>query len=283
MSTDLCFQRYLNAKRTVDDRALNRQVWDGLRTAVQAHDGPLRVLEVGCGTGTMIQRALDWDLFDRPVDYTAIDAEEKSITVAKRKVTVPDDWSLTLETWDVYDFIAQAGGQKWDVLIAHAFLDLFDIERLMPQLLGLLNPNGIYYFSINFDGETILEPAIDSALDQQVMDLYHRSMDERIIDGKVSGDSKAGRHLFQHLRANNAQVLFSGASDWVVFAQDGNYPADEAYFLRYILQTIDQELSNHSELDAEQFVNWIETRKQQIEAGQLVYIAHQLDFVGRVR
>ncbi len=283
MSESLCFQRYLNAKRTVDDRALNRQVWDDMATRVAQKNTPLRVLEVGCGTGTMIQRVQDWNLLSGiPVAYTAIDSEPKSIAVAKHKVKVPADWSLTLQAADVYDFIAAAGAQKWDLLIAHAFLDLFDIERLMPQLLGVLNPGGLFYFSINFDGETILEPTIDAALDQQIVDLFHRSMDERVIDGTVSGDSRAGRHLFQHLAQNKASVISAGASDWVVFAQAGTYPADEAYFVKYIIQIIEDELTGHPALDADAFAQWCAKRKAQIEAGELVYIAHQLDFLGRI-
>ena len=46
------FTRYLASKRTVDDRALNRQVWQTLADAVVAElppDRPLRVLEVGAG------------------------------------------------------------------------------------------------------------------------------------------------------------------------------------------------------------------------------------------
>ena len=49
------FTRYLASKRTVDDRALNRQVWQTLADAVNGElmsDAPLRVLEVGAGIGT---------------------------------------------------------------------------------------------------------------------------------------------------------------------------------------------------------------------------------------
>ena len=43
------FPRYLAAKRSVDDRALNRPVWDSLRRALPA--GRQRVLEIGAGAG----------------------------------------------------------------------------------------------------------------------------------------------------------------------------------------------------------------------------------------
>ena len=68
------FTRYLASKRTVDDRALNRQVWQTLTDAVAgelAPDRPLRVLEVGaghwydgrtmCGVGVVTERGLHCD------------------------------------------------------------------------------------------------------------------------------------------------------------------------------------------------------------------------------
>jgi len=56
------FIRYLAAKQPLDDRSLNRQVWDTLMQAVRdrPNPAPLKVLEVGCGIGTMLERLLDW-------------------------------------------------------------------------------------------------------------------------------------------------------------------------------------------------------------------------------
>ena len=63
------FIRYLAAKRTVDDRALNRRVWDAM---ISSAGGAPRVLEIGGGIGTMIERIIDdgrlvprsWSLMD---------------------------------------------------------------------------------------------------------------------------------------------------------------------------------------------------------------------------
>lgn len=76
--------------------------------------------------------------------------------------------------------------------------------------------------------------------------------------------------------------MSAGSSDWVVFAdKDGCYPADEAYFLHFIIHTIHQALQGHPQLDDHLFEAWIAQRHAQIEAGTLVYIAHQLDILGR--
>jgi hypothetical protein len=66
---------------------------------------------------------------------------------------------------------------------------------------------------------------------------------------QIRWDSMTGRHLFQHLRQLGASILAAGASDWVVHAGPSGYPDDEAYFLRHILHTVDEELKPRAELD----------------------------------
>ena len=74
------FTRYLSAKVSVDNRALNRHVWKSLAQALpqSRKDEPLRVLEIGAGIGTMLERAIDWNLLEH-AHYTAIDAQSQNI------------------------------------------------------------------------------------------------------------------------------------------------------------------------------------------------------------
>jgi SAM-dependent methyltransferase len=312
------FTRYLAAKKTVDDRSLNRRVWDRLRQAVQRRPepAPLRVLEVGCGIGTMIERLLEWGLLGQAV-YTAIDAEAANLTAARERLrglaaapnaagpAPPDPAPLDsgplliqsatrkvrveLETIDLFQFAAREQGRSsrssrpsWDLLIAHAFLDLLDLAAALPAMFSLLRPGGLFYFTLNFDGATILEPVIDPPLDRQIETLYHGTMDQRRLAGQPAGHSRTGRRLFGHLKAAGARVLAAGASDWVVFPGEEGYPDDEAYFLHFIIETMRRALEGHTQLDAGRFQDWIEARHRQIEAGQLIYIAHQLDFFGYI-
>ena len=63
---------------------------------------------------------------------------------------------------------------------------------------------------------------------------------------------------------------------------DGTYPADEAYFLRSILNTIQNALrERHDRVEPAHLDGWLAERGHQLAAGELVYIAHQLDFAGR--
>lgn len=304
--SDYPFARYLAAKKTVDDRALNKGVWETLKSAVGLKQGKadLTVLEIGSGIGTMVERSLEWGLI-KSADYTALDAMAGNSAEAASRLPIwaagngysvqtepsgalrlfrgQQEVTVRLETADLFDFMANNRGRRhWDLLIANAFLDLVDIPSTLPELLALLTPGGLFYFTITFDGATILQPEIDPAFDDQIEALYHETMDQRIIGGRPSGDSRAGRHLFSHLRSMGVDLLAAGSSDWVVFAGPEGYPGDEEFFMHFIVHTIGSALQGHPELDNKKLSQWVQTRHNQIDDRTLVYIAHQLDFLGRV-
>jgi SAM-dependent methyltransferase len=289
------YARYLAAKTTVDDRALNRHVLAELRRLMPA--GALRVLEVGSGLGTMVARLIDWGVVSAG-EYILLDADRQLLDGSRlwlrdwaaarglRSDLLPDglqvgDLRVRLVHAELGSYLEAAHGALADVLIANAVLDLVDVPAVLPGLLRLLVPGGVYWFTINYDGETIFEPG--HPLDDQVMQAYHRDMDERIRYGRPAGDSRTGRRLFHYLRAGGAPALASGSSDWVVSAgPDGNYPGDEAYFLHSILSTIQTALrSRQDRVEPADLTDWLAVRGRQLDAGELVYIAHQLDFVGR--
>jgi hypothetical protein len=284
------FPHYLLSKQSVDDRALNRAVLDALRASLPA--GPIRIIEVGAGIGTMLRRLVRWD-FIRKAEYILVDEMAENIDYARawipqwgteaglsverdgdslRAYDQTREVHVRFERADVFDFI-QKNKTPADLLIAHAFLDLLPMPESLPKLLSLTK--SLAWLTINFDGVTTLEPTINAALDAQIERLYHESMDTR----PTGGDSRAGRHLFGHVRGADANVLAAGASDWVVHAVNGAYPADEKYFLHFILHFFEESLSGHSALDKVAFANWMVERSAQIERGELVYIAHQMDFL----
>jgi hypothetical protein len=295
------FARYLSAKATVDDRSLNAHVWDTLRHALEVRggDGGLKLVELGSGIGTMVERLLDRRLLHR-FSYRGIEAQPGLARLATRRLSawgrkhgysvegLPGGLVLRREAEEVQlafpaaDALQVARRQRrtTDLLMAHAFLDLLDLPTALPALLGMLRPGGLFYFTLNFDGVTAFEPSIDPALDDGIQGLYHRTMDERLVGGRRSGDSRSGRHLLAALQAADVHVLAAGASDWVVVPVQGRYPDDEAYFLHFILHTVDRALRRHPELDPRRFARWVERRHAQIERGELVYIAHQLDVLG---
>jgi hypothetical protein len=161
-------------------------------------------------------------------------------------------------------------------------MDLVDAGEVLALCRKVLKPGGWLYLTLNFDGETILLPPIDPAFDKQVIDAYHRTMDNRRIDDRPSGDSCTGRHLFEALDRIGASIVAAGSSDWVLHPVDGTYPPDESYFLHYIIHTITTALENAPGLDGDRLSRWQNRRLRQIEEGRLVYIAKQLDFLARL-
>jgi hypothetical protein len=287
------FPHYLLAKQSVDDRALNRHVYDSLLASLP--HGDLRIIEVGAGIGTMLARLLGKGLRGK-MEYILVDEMAENISYASgwimswaakkgmRAESLPgncmrlsngyQDVLIRLVQSDVFDFIRTTPSPA-DLLIAHAFLDLLPMPESLRALFKLVKADGLAWLTINFDGVSTLEPVIDPVLDRTIEQLYHHSMDMR----PTGGDSQAGRHLFRHLTGLGAPILAAGASDWVVHATDGKYPADEAYFLNFILHFYEDSLSGQSELDMGVFTAWLAARRDQIERGELVYIAHQIDFL----
>ena len=289
------YPRYLAAKTTVDDRALNRHVLGELRRLMPA--AAPRILEVGAGLGTMVARLMDWGAIGDG-EYIVLDADRQLLDRSRRWLgdwadarglrsdVLPDglrigDVRVRLVHAEIGSYLEAAHEPRADVLIASAVLDLVDVPAVLPRLLRLLIPGGVYWFTINYDGESIFAPSLPQ--DDQVMQAYHRDLDERVRDGRPAGDSRTGRRLFACLRDAGAPALAAGSSDWVVHAgPDGNYPADEAYFLRSILDTIHDALRNRPDwVEAADLAVWLAGRRRQLAAGELIYIAHQLDFAGR--
>jgi SAM-dependent methyltransferase len=289
------YARYLAAKTSVDDRSLNGHVLAELRRLMPA--GAPRVLEVGAGLGTMVARLMDWGVVGAG-EYILLDADGPLLDHSRRWLRdwaaarglrsdlLPDglqvgDLRVRLVHGELGSYLETDHGALADVLIANAVLDLVDVPAILPGLLRLLVPGGAYWFTINYDGESIFAPG--HPRDDQVMQAYHRDMDERVRYGRPAGESRTGRHLFHHLRAAGAPALAAGSSDWVVSAgPDGNYPGDEAYFLRSILSTIQDALRSRQDwVDPPDLADWLAVRGRQLSAGELVYIAHQLDFAGR--
>jgi len=310
------FSRYLLAKQSVDDRALNKDVLSALEASLP--DKSLSIIEVGGGIGTMLTRLLRWDVISQ-AEYVLVDemaeniefttkwlpewagenglhvenlSDEASRGVSSRRrprrrggrleqyllrlFDEKRDILVKLVCADVFDFVAQ-NPASIDLLIAHAFLDLLPMPESLPKLFTLTK--NLAWLTVNFDGVTSFEPTIDRELDARIERLYHETMDAR----PGGGDSLSGRHLFEHLKQAGAEIEAAGSSDWVVYPVDGQYPNDEAYFLQFILHFFEESLSGNPSLNAAAFENWLSLRRKQIEQAELVYIAHQIDFLVKVK
>jgi SAM-dependent methyltransferase len=277
------YTRYLAAKRSVDDRALNRVVLDTLRADLAAlGEQPLQVLELGAGIGTMAARLIEWNVLSC-AHYTLLDEDSESLRVAQRQLGSSQRsqaYQLEYVCQDLFGFLdLPESVARYDLVVAHAVLDLVDVAALLPRLWRALKPGRPFWFAINFDGDTVFLPEL--AHDREILGLYHRSMDTRVREGHPAGHSQTGRRLLELVPASGARITCAGSSDWVVWPRSGAYPQDEAYFLHCIVHTIDGALRSHPKLDAASLAVWVDARHEQIRRAELCFMARQLDLAGR--
>jgi SAM-dependent methyltransferase len=275
--------RYLEAKRTVDDRALAPRVRDRLLDALPAAP---RILEAGAGTGATVPRLHDWGVVSGA--YRGVDRDGGVVSFAREvrpvelrraghDVAATDDGfsvgelSVAFETGDA--LVAFDDERDVDLFVACGFADLVPLDALLETIESALGPGGLAYLPITFDGGTVFQP--DHPADDAVERAYHRA-----IDGVPGRDVRAGRHLADLFRRRDGDLLSMAASDWVVRPRGGTYPADEAYFLSRILGFVESALADGDEtvtgLD-----DWLCARRDQLADGALTYVAHQYDLLYR--
>lgn len=310
---DYSKQRYLTAKRSVDDRALDPTVFDAATSFVNRRTPPADILEVAAGVGTMLERLLDWDVLPAEVEYTALDLDPANVTAARDRLPdiaqaagyeVEQDTGsaspavgasteptfhmrltrgdrvvhLTYLTADAFAFAEQmAGSRTWDLLVAGAFIDLVPGVDSLRSLFRLV-PDGGFYAPITFDGATRFVPVVDDEFDP----LLERRFHERMRTGDDPTDPRAGSRLPTWVRRAGGDVEALGGSDWIVRPTGAGYPADEAYFLYHVLTFVDDALGGDPELDGDRLRRWLRRRREQIADGTLVYIAHNLDLFATV-
>jgi SAM-dependent methyltransferase len=264
------FVRYLRAKRSVDDRAMNLRVWARLGRELEAfHE--IDVLDAGAGVGTGAERMIDWNLI-RPggrMRYCALEPRTDLLEEARRALT-PLPLECDFVASELEEFASRADrGERFDVLVAHAVLDILDLERGLEALTRLLRRGGLLYLPITFDGHSSFQPARRE--DEAILSAYHETMPRR---------GGTGRLLYHAVRRRGLEVLEMGSSDWIVHPVDGAYPGDEAFFLRIILATVEGAVRGR--VPAEALDPWVFERKRQVEEAELVYCAHGLDLLARL-
>jgi hypothetical protein len=300
--------RYLEAKRTVDARALNAAVWQRFLEALLEKSGPddepLSVASLGAGTGATARRLAD--AFDErgaaaDVDYALVDVDGDALDTARERLAKQGKergydvfatadrlvWSSDAQAFsfefvkeDVLAYLDGAVG-PFDAVVAQAILDLLHVPTAIDRIDARLHPGGLTYLPLHLDGVTTFRPAVDPDLDARVERLYHESMDRSTPHGPAGG-AQTGRLLFDELRRVNHRIVEAGPSDWVVFdREEGGYPADEGYFLRVILGFVESELRGHPEVGEDALDAWLDERREQVRDGRLVYLTHQMDLASR--
>lgn len=265
--------QYLEAKQTVDTRAFSPRVRD--RLLAELREEP-RILEAGCGTGTMVSRLHRWGV--EAGTYRGVDRSETVLEYAREQRETELDAEPINEGFRVSDLdvrfeqgdaLSMFEGEDADLLIAASFLDLVPIREAFDAFDDALKSDGLIYAPLTFDGGTIFQP--DHPADRAIEQVYHDH-----IDSLPGRDVRAGRHVLDHLRERSGRLLAVAPSDWIIRPRAGAYPANERAFLATIIEFVAEAIGDHPDAD-----DWLHTRRQQLEAGVLSYVAHQYDFLYR--
>lgn len=297
--------RYLAAKKNIDDRALNRYVWETLRRALPQATGrapqkkQTKIVEIGAGIGTMVTRVVDWGLLTGPVTYVVTDPVAEHLLAANAYLarwaeqrghrlswhdphhgllrTAGAEVSLVLVVAGAEELAAGvAGPELFHLLFAHAVLDLIDFPVLLPRLLMRLEENGLAYLTCNFDGETVFLPEWNGPEEKEILRRYHGSMEARL-----RGASRTGRRLLTFLQGPGLALLAAGSSDWLVHPRNGRYTEGDAFFLHSLIATVEQELAGKKQNRPAPpgLTAWAALRHDQVKAGELSLLARHLDFL----
>lgn len=294
---------YLAAKKSIDDRALNRYVWSALCQALPQTTGtePANILEIGAGIGTMLMRIVDWGLLIGPATYLATDcdaghlefsrnalaawAEKRGYTLQwpeqqrGRFCTAAAEISLVFEAVRAEEMACRTESRgTFHLVVAHAVLDLLDLPAVWPGLLAQLTGNGLAYCTCNFDGATHFLPEYPGEEEQEILRRYHASMEARL-----TGASRTGRRLLSLLQGPGLELLAAGSSDWVIHPRNETYSEDEVVFLHALIATVEEELAGKSGPAPSGLAAWARTRHRQVEAGTLTFLARNLDLLARRR
>lgn len=288
------YVKYLDVKKDIDDRCLNKLVWNNFTHWLMAKNQlgtELRVLEIGAGIGTMIERLLEASLL-RQCHYIALEPESSFREATQNRLSAwanaygvdfeictENIWLLSSKDLDLTiewlaaeaDKIDQLfASESFDLLLSHAVIDLLPVPTLMPVLLSKLKQDAGFYFSLNFSGETSFFPADPS--DDAISNNYHNDMDARFLE-LAWQPSLTGKLLPQWLQDYGCQKVIAGESDWNL--SDKNQTAGDGLFIKNILDTIKKALAGMPSLE-----DWLNKRYEQLAQQELEITISNSDCFG---
>lgn len=276
---------YLDAKRALDDRSIDREVLS--RFAAELPPDPT-ILEVGAGTATMVERLRDWDVIEGG-RWVAVDTHEAALSAGRRRLAErPDgrvvngetdaggdgtgealedgptvrlgDLAVDFRVADAFEYAA-ATDERFDAVVGCAFFDVVDAD---PTVDALSTVAPIAYAPITYDGETAVAPTDPD--DEDVFEAYHRHMREYRPGGPEGATALA--------RAAT-DVVATAPSSWRI---EPPYADGERTVLAHLLDTIESAVGETG-ADAS---DWAVRRRAALASGRLEYTARNRDLLVRL-
>jgi SAM-dependent methyltransferase len=298
---DIPFHDYLEAKFALDERSLNHEV----RTefARWASGQPrLTCLDLGTGTGASVQRLLSLPT-KAHLHVTAVDRDrtlldiaragiadllrQKGSDVAEEPVGIrarQGQREIVVEfvCSDLRHFQPNDAPGSYDAVIAHAVMDLLPLRTMAERIARWLRAEGVFYSTINYDGETALFPIyVDEVLENRILDVYDASMEQRRIWDESSGGARSGRRLHSVLGETGFETIAYGTSDWNITPSRCAYRNRDATCLTALLNMIRDEAERSGQFSGDSLDRWYRERSERLAAGGLGLIVHQIDLLAQ--
>ena len=291
------FAEYLEAKFALDERSLNREVRAAFLDALRGLPR-IECLDVGAGTGATFRRLLQSGL-TTPLSLTALDRDRGLLDIARQDAEgrlralgleprVEDGAIQTRgERLAAMHFAAgelkeHRPGRLYNVITAHAFLDLSPLPQALRQFAAWLQPGGYLYASINYDGDTALVPPYQgSTFEATLLGHYNESMELRRMDGQATGGAYCGRRLQALLPEHAFDIVACGRSDWNIRPFEGEYRDSDAICLKALLDFIGSEGRRSKLFEADQIDRWRDDRLRSLQLRRLGMRISHLDLLAR--
>jgi SAM-dependent methyltransferase len=291
------FAEYLEAKFDLDERSLNREVREAFWQALERLPN-IECLDLGAGTGATARRLLSRGLC-APLSLTALDRDAGLLDIAREDaaqrlqalglVTSSESGELHVEgdRPAAIRFVAcELGDYRRErfcnVITAHAFLDLMPLPQTLDAFAAWLQPGGVLYASLNYDGDTALLPLYDDAgFETDLLSHYDDTMERRRVGNRATGGARCGRRLHRLLPDHGFEILACGSSDWNITPYLGRYRGGDALCLQALLDMIRAEAQRSDLFDRDQLAHWHRDRLRLLHERRLGMIVHQLDLLAR--
>ena len=288
MSAAPSFADFLEAKTALDERSLNPPVRAAFLQLL-SENAQVRCLDVGTGTGATLRRLLAWEVTGR-WQVTALDREGALLDVARARYRAAcrarsaASGSRMEVVFSCCEFERHRPAERYDAIVAHAFLDLQPLPQSLTRLHDWLLPGAYLYASLNYDGETVLAPPfVDPAFEAALLACYDVSMEQRRVGGLATGGAYCGRRLQALLPRHGFEVLAQGRSDWLLHPIPDAYPDQDGACLEFLLELMLKEGLASGRFDVSMLEHWHRDRLKLLRAHRLAARVRHLDFLARRR
>jgi SAM-dependent methyltransferase len=298
-AVDISFHDYLEAKFALDERSLNREVQTEF--ARWLSDQPqLTCLDLGTGSGASVHRLLNFAP-ESDLHITAVDRDPNLLGIAREKTAdllrngdsdlsaKPEgirarrngrDITVDFVCSDLQHFAPNRSSGSYHLVIAHAVMDLLPLRTMAERIARWLRPKGLFYSTINYDGETSLFPVYaDEELESSIFAVYDASMEERRVWDENSGGARSGRRLHRILGETGFELTAYGSSDWNITPLRRTYRDRDAVCLAALLNMIRDEAVRSGQFPKDSLDRWYQERSQRLATGELGLIVHQIDLL----